>query len=607
ISRLQLGSAIVEIFLRVAKVNVNLMKEKAEEKFIPAFYHVYVFQKQRQVGFIKPHPNVMKLGKFLMETSMLPMLVPSRPWLCHHDGGYVATPAPIMRYREDCFDQDVLLAKSSRKLRSIYDSINYLGSCPWKVNKRVLDKCIECFNETGSDILDIPDPRLIPMPPYPVDPDIEPQEKRRIIELRRQVAKKQREHHSLRMDVLYKLSVAKHFENDIFWLPHNMDFRGRVYPIPPHLSHVGNDLSRSLMLFAIGRPLGTEGFDWIKVHLANVHGQMSKASLTDRINFTESLKNEILDSADNPFTGDKWWQTGEHPWQTLATCMELADVWRCDNPEQYISYFPVHQDGTCNGLQHYAALGRDTLGAEQVNLVSRGIPQDIYSAVARLVEEHRAKDAKKNNFNALWLEGKVSRKVVKQTVMTIVYGVTRVGGREQIARQLERLQELENEERIFTASQYLVRIVFDQLSKMFYSARRIQEWLNDSARQIASAGSLVEWITPLGLPVLQPYRVPVYKEVHFNRVDVKPHVSKQKMAFPPNYIHSLDSTHMMLTSLECQASDTTFVAVHDSFWTHAATVNELNRICRKQFIKLHQEPLLEDLEKFLCAKFDGQL
>ena len=27
---------------------------------------------------------------------------------------------------------------------------------------------------------------------------------------------------------------------------------------------------------------------------------------------------------------------------------------------------------------------------------------------------------------------------------------------------------------------------------------------------------------------------------------------KQSSAFPPNFIHSLDATHMMLTSLECR-------------------------------------------------------
>lgn len=29
---------------------------------------------------------------------------------------------------------------------------------------------------------------------------------------------------------------------------------------------------------------------------------------------------------------------------------------------------------------------------------------------------------------------------------------------------------------------------------------------------------------------------------------------KQASAFPPNFIHSLDATHMMLTALECKVS-----------------------------------------------------
>lgn len=30
---------------------------------------------------------------------------------------------------------------------------------------------------------------------------------------------------------------------------------------------------------------------------------------------------------------------------------------------------------------------------------------------------------------------------------------------------------------------------------------------------------------------------------------------KQATAFPPNFVHSLDATHMMLTALECKVSD----------------------------------------------------
>lgn len=43
------------------------------------------------------------------------------------------------------------------------------------------------------------------------------------------------------------------------------------------------------------------------------------------------------------------------------------------------------QDGSCNGLQHYAALGRDLIGAISVNLMPCSVPQDVYSAVAQQV------------------------------------------------------------------------------------------------------------------------------------------------------------------------------------------------------------------------------
>lgn len=52
---------------------------------------------------------------------------------------------------------------------------------------------------------------------------------------------------------------------------------------------------------------------------------------------------------------------------------------------EYLCGFPVHQDGSCNGLQHYAALGGDAAGARAVNLAPLARPQDVYSAVAALV------------------------------------------------------------------------------------------------------------------------------------------------------------------------------------------------------------------------------
>lgn len=82
-----------------------------------------------------------------------------------------------------------------------------------------------------------------------------------------------------------------------------------------------------------------------------------------------------------------WWSKSDDPWQTLATCMEIAAALKSPNPAEFMSGFPIHQDGSCNGLQHYAALGRDKIGAKSVNLCPSERPQDVYSSVAAMVIE----------------------------------------------------------------------------------------------------------------------------------------------------------------------------------------------------------------------------
>jgi len=41
----------------------------------------------------------------------------------------------------------------------------------------------------------------------------------------------------------------------------------------------------------------------------------------------------------------------------------------------------VHVDGSCNGMQHYAAFGRDENGGRQVNLANSERPGDVYTAI----------------------------------------------------------------------------------------------------------------------------------------------------------------------------------------------------------------------------------
>jgi DNA-directed RNA polymerase len=97
-------------------------------------------------------------------------------------------------------------------------------------------------------------------------------------------------------------------------------------------------------------------------------------------------KNVVFKTVSYTPQGNGWWKTSDEPWQTLAACKEVVAALRCeDGPENHVSHFPVHQDGSCNGLQHYAALGRDPQGAYSVNLAPADEPQDVYSDVAALV------------------------------------------------------------------------------------------------------------------------------------------------------------------------------------------------------------------------------
>lgn len=42
--------------------------------------------------------------------------------------------------------------------------------------------------------------------------------------------------------------------------------------------------------------------------------------------------------------------------------------------------------------------------------------------------------------------------------------------------------------------------------------------------------------------------------------------------------------------------------MHDSFWTHAGTVDEMNRLLREAFVELHSRPLLQELADELQAR-----
>ncbi|XP_022100641.1 DNA-directed RNA polymerase, mitochondrial-like isoform X2 [Acanthaster planci] len=617
---LGLGSLLADIMIREVKININMVNSKKEKKMIPALYYMYTYRSFKQVGYVKPHPSLVELlqqakkSQMPFESNLLPMLTPPIPWTSVKFGAYPLSTTKIMRCKDGTAQHQLLLEKTkSAELYPVLDSLNQLATVPWKVNKPILDIIMAVFREGGSEVLDIPQPPSVLAPVPKPTGEATAEELAKVQKERAALRKKQAEMHSLRMDMLYKLSIADKYRDEVTWFPQNMDFRGRVYPCPPYLNHMGSDVSRSILLFAKGLPLGKDGLDWLKIHLVNLTGHKKRCSLAERLKYANEMMPKISDSAENPLNGFGWWTTAEDKWQVLACCMEINKIMKHPgDPSTYVSHLPIHQDGSCNGLQHYAALGRDVVGARQVNLTDTEAPQDVYSGVAEMVGDICKRDAQNGVHLARMLCGQIHRKVVKQTVMTVVYGVTLYGGKLQILKQLKESSNIPPEQMQYAAG-YLVLKVFQSLRQMFTKTREIQDWLTECAWLISKAGQTVEWVTPLGLPVVQPYHKKNLRVIshadrimyHEDRTDdtERPDSMKQKNAFPPNFIHSLDSTHMMLTSLYCHKAGIDFASVHDCFWTHACCVPVMNKICREQFVRLHSEEILQDLADFLMQKY----
>ncbi|OWT39669.1 DNA-directed RNA polymerase, mitochondrial [Cryptococcus neoformans] len=646
--QLGVGSELVDALLKVAKVERTAKDRNTGEiitELQPAFTHAYEYVRGKKLGVIKLNPVVAaRLAKddigVVIHPKHLPMLVEPRPWTAHNRGGYLLHSVPVMRYKESLEQQKWLKAASEEgHLEPVFHGLDVLSSTPWRVNRRVFDVVLESWNR-GEPIADIPpseDKAQYEFPEKPDSSDQDPQMRVQYVEKTKAVLAQQRKDHAERCKFNYNIEIARSYLKDIFYLPHNMDFRGRAYPIPPHLSPVGDDLCRGLLTFGTKKPLGETGLKWLQIHLANVYGY-DKASFAERARFAQEHEADIFDSADHPLDGKRWWLKAEDPWQCLATCFELAAALRSPNPSAYESSLPVHQDGTCNGMQHYAALGGDVRGAKAVNLEAGDRPADIYTGVVDIVNKVVEEDKKAGHDIALLIKEPLGRKVVKQTVMTTVYGVTFVGARDQIAKQLHARGDIA-QEHIFAVSSYIAKTVLNCIGDLFSGAKAIMDWLTTSARLISRSipptrvqeaatnltstsrtgkitsraakefMSAVIWTTPLGLPVVQPYRkahkkqiMTALQSVYISDPNAPSEVSPQKQAtaFPPNFIHSLDATHMLLTALKCKQNNVAFASVHDSYWTHAATVEKMSDLIRDTFVELHSQDLVGKLrEDFL--------
>lgn len=389
------------------------------------------------------------------------------------------------------------------------------------------------------------------------------------------------------------------------YFPHNLDFRTRIYPISASLNPQSSDLSKGLLRFAHGHPLGASGLYWLTVALANAAGQ-DKLEFDERAVWTFQNEDLLRRIVRDPIKHLDEWAVqfkDDDPWQFLALAHEYVRASDIDNPEEYISQVPIHMDGTCNGAQHLSLMARDVVGAEATNC--RFMPQrnDLYMDVAERVWKIVQKDARQGVEEAsAWLpkllEPNARRKVVKRAVMTISYGVTEYG----IATFMINDGHVDGFNHQWPAARYMRDCILNAIDETLSNGRELQAWFSACAIITAERGLPLQWDTPVGTKVTQAYKTLITKTIRtaygkhicYEEADgAGMHISKMALAAAPNIVHSCDASHLQLTtSRMVDEGINSFSMIHDSFGTHACHVERMHRILRETIYDLYKDDYL---------------
>lgn len=523
----------------------------------------------------------------------------------NYEGGYYLLNQPLIRNQIN----DHTTADPDAISQEVLDAVNLIQATPWRINEWCLDIMRQAYVEGGLHHA-LPSEADLPIPDRIDEKVWETMTFRERADRKYEVHKVRSHNNALiskREAFLRKLSVAESIRhhNEIYY-PHYLDFRTRIYPIPQDLTPQGDDLAKSLLMFAQGLPLGDHGKFWLAVRLANCAGQ-DKLSLEDRYQWVMDHEALIIDCGERPLEGSRFWDNDEfdEPWGFLVTCREWVEMSKLRNHGDFISHLPVPQDGSCNGAQHLSLLGRDPVGAYATNCMDLEERQDLYSEVAKVVVSLVSADAGRGHENALNWNGHVTRKTVKRAVMTTPYGVTDRGIREQLVDD-GFTSEIEGPQHANAA--YLQEQISEALKTTLKKGKEIMGYFQETAKALAEADIPLVWITPTGSKVIQGYyktrKIRPYTVLGRGMIlqedrDLGFSIRKQSLASAPNVIHSLDASHLVKSVLRMHRiyGVTNFAMIHDSYGTHACNTGALRVALRDAAAEMYQGNYLMDFHR----------
>lgn len=354
----------------------------------------------------------------------MPMIYPPKDWAANQRGGRLVTGKTIDKIwvtNDLLQDWKGLIAGFDMPL--VYQAINALQQTAWKINAPVL----AVVKKVYSDDVFVRHPRLARLHQNATGNALNKRNKADRMVRRRVGADSKHQTN-------YQLLLADLEQQKQFWYPWSMDARGRLYPMSPWLNVQGDDLARGLLCFADHKlVLDDEAKHYLAVHGSQfVRKEIIKADLgldatinlsaQEREQWIVQHQDDIIASAKEPLNCDWWLDVADAElWQFLAFCMAWKDM-----VEGKPISLAVMMDGTCNGLQHIAALTHSPLIAKQTNLTNNERPEDIYTYIKDAVQTH-LEDA--NNTDYLFVKEWVlaqkqfmDRKIAKSVVIGFSYG-----------------------------------------------------------------------------------------------------------------------------------------------------------------------------------------
>lgn len=511
-------------------------------------------------------------------------------------------------------------------LSNVYAGLNAAQDTPWRINRRLYGVLAECIDRgIGPPDLAPPDPSprpaRVPDITWAAMAEVERRAHRREIAVieksNREARRKRIQQHRLRK------TASRFVECPEIYFAYQLDWRGRVYPLSPDLAPNGSDKEKALLEFAHGDPLTERGVFWLKVHVANTYG-FDKVSFEERAKWTEEHEDLILSVARQPLDDHRWHEVSpKKRWQFLAACFAYDDYKRGEP----ICRIPVMLDGTCSGLQHWAAVMRDEEIGRFVNLLPSDKPADLYSRVAGRAEELLRKAAQRGERWALdWAEWEIDRSIAKPVVMGFPYGKTLTATLDDVRETTSKLvdegkrsplswlPEREGRAAAYAVlAKYLRAATEAEVASAKAGQRYVQQIVDGWKRRAPTEP--ISWTSPSGWPVVAEYRKggarSAQLEAEIDGKLVKPRYfigqgpldwATTRRAMPPNFIHSIDGAHVAFSLKRAAESGINqLAAVHDAFGTTPSKTGELAQVLRDAFVEVHRAAPLKALGERLMG------